>query len=162
LASPSEVVSRGQKRAGCAQNKRTMNVISEKDENGTSNYRKTTNASSTIDEDHLSPPLSQRLRFGSTHSHVGLSHGASNIPSRSSLEKDEERVRTQIERKWRLMHCLQTNVANCLVFIIYLITIETTISCGLTVGLTYYWHLIHKDSTDWYGGSIDFVLLGFG
>lgn len=120
-------------------------------------------ANSSSVKDHPSRFI-QPLRFVSkklNNRHVGLAHGATSAPPHSSLEEVEARVRFQITQEWRLMNCLRVNVANCLVFIVYLITIETVISCGLTVGLTYYWHHVHEDTADWNGGSIDFILLGF-
>ena len=111
LVSPSEVVDKSVQgartwRRPVNETKQTMNSISNKDENVTYNYQKTTNALSSIDEDHPSSNLSQRLRFGSTHRHIELSRGALNTALCSSLEKKEERAKNQMERKWRLMYCL--------------------------------------------------------
>mmetsp|Transcript_10356 Transcript_10356/g.12154 ORF Transcript_10356/g.12154 Transcript_10356/m.12154 type:complete len:461 (-) Transcript_10356:53-1435(-) len=120
-----------------------------------------------IPEDFLTndTPVSQRWRGLGTNNnhdkHVGLAHAAVSAPSRSSLEDDEKRVTNKIARKWRLTHFLQTNVSGLVVLFYYLVTLETIISVGLTIGLTIFWHRKHADSTDFDGGTIDFFFIGF-
>jgi len=103
------------------------------------------------------------LGDGDSHDkHVGLANAAVSAPSHCSLAQDEKRVAQKIAGRWRLTHFLQRTMANLLVLICYLITIETVVSVGLTVGLTFYFHHIKKDNNDAFnGGTIDFVFLGF-
>lgn len=117
--------------------------------------------STTIQSQNVTKP--GRGAHNSEDKHVGFAHVATNASSASSpLGEEEKRVRHQIAQKWWLTQFMQGTFSNCLVFIIYLITAETLISCGLTIGLTYYvWHRNHEDSSEWEGGRIDFVLLGF-
>jgi len=52
--------------------------------------------------------------------------------------------------------------ANLLLFHVFrAVTLETIISCGLTVGLTIYWYLANDSNSNWNGGGMDFVLLAF-
>mmetsp|Transcript_7843 Transcript_7843/g.11370 ORF Transcript_7843/g.11370 Transcript_7843/m.11370 type:complete len:697 (+) Transcript_7843:154-2244(+) len=44
---------------------------------------------------------------------------------------------------------------------LYLVTIETFLTCGLTIGLTMYWYDHHTENSEWSGGGLDFVLLAF-
>lgn len=85
------------------------------------------------------------LGDGDSHDkHVGLANAAVSAPSHCSLAQDEKRVAQKIAGRWRLTHFLQRTMANLLVLICYLITIETVVSVGLTVGLTFYFHHIKK------------------
>jgi hypothetical protein len=43
----------------------------------------------------------------------------------------------------------------------FLVTIETLLSCSITVGLTIYWYYAYPESSDWKGDSLNFVLLAF-
>jgi hypothetical protein len=43
----------------------------------------------------------------------------------------------------------------------YLITLETMLTCALTVALTLFWYYKYKDDPDWQGGGMDFILLAF-
>lgn len=118
------------------------------------------NKMTTIQSQNVTKP--GRGAHNSKDKHVGFAHVAASASSASSpLGEEEKRVRHQVAQKWWLTQFMQANFSNCLVFIIYLITAETLISCGLTIGLTYFWHRNHEDSSEWEGGRIDFVLLGF-
>jgi hypothetical protein len=49
----------------------------------------------------------------------------------------------------------------CVVIYGFLVTIETLLSCSITVGLTIYWYYAYPESSDWKGDSLNFVLLAF-
>lgn len=53
------------------------------------------------------------------------------------------------------------NLAALKVMGYYLITLETILTCLLTVGLTLYWYFNYKDDPEWQGGGMDFILLAF-
>jgi hypothetical protein len=53
------------------------------------------------------------------------------------------------------------NIAAFKVMGYYLITLETLLTCGLTVALTLYWYYTYENDADWQGGGIDFILLAF-
>ena len=69
---------------------------------------------------------------------------------------------------------LRSSTAALLVFLVYLITLETILSCALTIGLTLYWFHQYQEeagggadssstsSSTWNGSGLDWVVLGFG
>ena len=119
---------------------------------------------------------------------VGLGHGANRFSifvKRNSIEQNfknnpnpqnnnnndilfkerEDAIRAKAN-KCTLHEFLITNLATILVFFFHLITLETMLSCVLTVGLTLFWYfhvtLGEIQQSDWSGGGIDWVVLGFG
>jgi len=55
------------------------------------------------------------------------------------VEEHEARVRAQSTSCWLTMF-ITTLMSAIMVFVVYLITLETLLSCALCVGLTVYWH----------------------
>jgi hypothetical protein len=53
------------------------------------------------------------------------------------------------------------NLAALKVMCFYLISLETIITCALTVGLTCYWYYYALDNPAWIGGGMDFIILAF-
>jgi len=57
-------------------------------------------------------------------------------------------------------------MAALLVFLFYLISLESVLSCIFTVGLTIYWYYNAlnnpTEKPGWSGGGLDWVVLGFG
>lgn len=91
---------------------------------------------------------------------VGLGTGAIFMSQSSgAIEMHEKEVRRQ-EQSFFLTRFLTTLVAASLVFVVYLITLETMMSCALSLGLTIFWY--KKGSAETYAGSgMDWVILGF-
>mmetsp|Transcript_692 Transcript_692/g.798 ORF Transcript_692/g.798 Transcript_692/m.798 type:complete len:451 (+) Transcript_692:211-1563(+) len=56
---------------------------------------------------------------------------------------------------------IRSSIASLLVFCVYLITLETVLSCALTLGLTLFWYYTKKASEDFVGGGISWIVLGF-
>lgn len=79
------------------------------------------------------------------------------------LEMDEWDVRQQVERTFGPARFIRDLVASFLAFIVYLITMETILSCALTIALTIVWYKRYGDDLDssWNGGGLDWIVLGF-
>ena len=77
-----------------------------------------------------------------------------------SIEEMEEQARAKaVMNPFALLFL--GNLAALRVMAYYLITLETIISAGLTVGLVLYWYNEYEDDETWSGGSLDFILLSF-
>ena len=69
---------------------------------------------------------------------------SSGTTCRNTLENDEKNVREMTGKNpWTIL--LKNTIAALLVFMYYLISLETLASCGITVGLTLYWYYQYKD-----------------
>ena len=77
-----------------------------------------------------------------------------------SVEALEATARSKVTRNPFYLLFLG-NLAALKVMFYYLITLETIVTCLLTVGLTLYWYTTYKDDEDWEGGGMDFILLAF-
>lgn len=90
-------------------------------------------------------------------------HQPSSYPTNVKISEKEREIRSRANNKNFLVKFFRSNIASILVFFFYLITLETILSCLLTVGLTLYWYIVAKDERvpDWNGGGIDWVVLGF-
>eukprot|EP00977_Amphora_coffeiformis_P006919 scaffold1508_cov178-Amphora_coffeaeformis.AAC.27 len=77
-----------------------------------------------------------------------------------SVEELEMKARTKtLKNPFYLLFL--GNIAALKVMGFYLITLETIVTCLLTVGLTLYWYFEYKDDDTWNGGGMDFILLAF-
>jgi hypothetical protein len=77
-----------------------------------------------------------------------------------SIEEMEDIARYQSTRNpFKLL--VLGNIAAFKVMGYYLITLETLLTCALTVALTLFWYYKYEDDTNWYGGGMDFILLAF-
>jgi hypothetical protein len=83
-----------------------------------------------------------------------------NTPPPISVEELEDKARLQeMTNPWYLI--LLGVLAAFKVMGYYLISIETILTIVLTVGLTLYWYYVYRDSTDWNGGGMDFIIITF-
>ena len=76
----------------------------------------------------------------------------------------EESVRIEATRN-KIGRFVKSNFAAVLVFLIYLVKMESVLSCLMTVGLTLYWYFYAIRlgiDPEWSGSGIDWVVLGFG
>jgi hypothetical protein len=77
-----------------------------------------------------------------------------------SIEEMEDIARYQATRNpFELL--LLGNIAAFKVMGYYLITLETLLTCALTVALTLFWYYQYEDDPNWQGGGMDFILLAF-
>ncbi|KAG7365142.1 hypothetical protein IV203_038345 [Nitzschia inconspicua] len=77
-----------------------------------------------------------------------------------TVEEQEEMVRAmQIRNPFVLL--VLGFYAAFKVMLLYLINMETILSCALTVGLTLYWYDIGRTNEGWNGGGMDYVILAF-
>jgi hypothetical protein len=83
-----------------------------------------------------------------------------NNNNKISVEEQEKRVR-QNQVKHPLLLMVLGFYAAFKVTIIYLINLETLLTCTLSVGLTLYWYDYGIHHEGWNGGSMDYVLLAF-
>eukprot|EP00553_Chaetoceros_curvisetus_P006038 CAMPEP_0204623366 /NCGR_PEP_ID=MMETSP0717-20131115/9096_1 /ASSEMBLY_ACC=CAM_ASM_000666 /TAXON_ID=230516 /ORGANISM="Chaetoceros curvisetus" /LENGTH=505 /DNA_ID=CAMNT_0051638423 /DNA_START=102 /DNA_END=1619 /DNA_ORIENTATION=- len=91
---------------------------------------------------------------------VGLGAGAIVMSQTSgSIEFQETKVRRQ-EDTFLLTRLFTTLWAAALVFVVYLITLETLMSCALSLGLTIFWYK-KGDADTWAGSGMDWIVLGF-
>ena len=109
-------------------------------------------------QQHLQPQQPSPTQTQTTPTTIGVQFG-----------KKEETIRSKAKRtKLKILSIfIKSNIASILVFIFYLITLETILSCLLTVGLMLYWYfyalgLFGTVPDGWSGGGIDWVVLGFG
>lgn len=92
---------------------------------------------------------------------VGLGEAAAGgLNFHGVVEEHEMRVREQ-QRTFLLSRFFTTMMASFMVFIVYLITLETVLSCALCVGLTIFWYQAGDKYESWNGSSMDWVVLGF-
>ena len=79
-------------------------------------------------------------------SHDDLDLEESRFDQSRNLEEDEKLVRNK-SLKNPLWNFCRSSAAALLVFLVYLITLETILSCAFTVGLTLFWFHQYKVST---------------
>jgi hypothetical protein len=77
-----------------------------------------------------------------------------------TVEEKEKLARSQ-SLKNPLTLLFLGNLAALKVFSLYLVSLETLLTCVLTSGLTVYWYLYAENNQDWNGAGMDFVILGF-
>ena len=93
---------------------------------------------------------------------MGLGHGAERMDD-EGLTHEHYLERERIIRAKANKHTIiRSSIASLLVFCVYLITLETVLSCALTLGLTLFWYYTKKASEDFMGGGISWIVLGFG
>ena len=108
---------------------------------------------------------------------VGLGYGAnkvslqmSNIPSvpppnqQFKFSEKEDSIRIKATQN-KIGRAFKSNVAALLIFLNYLVNMESVLSCLMTVGLTLYWYFYAMRlgiDPEWSGSGIDWVVLGFG
>lgn len=91
---------------------------------------------------------------------VGLGAGAIVMSQTSgSIEIQESKVRKE-QDTFLFTRFITTLWAASLVFVVYLITLETLMSCALSLGLTIFWYK-KGDAETWAGSGMDWIILGF-
>lgn len=79
---------------------------------------------------------------------------------KAPIEEMEDHVRaTQIKNPLVLL--VLGFIAAFKVMFIYLMTLETILSCAITIGLTFYWYDYGTTHEGWIGGGMDYVILAF-
>lgn len=95
---------------------------------------------------------------------AGLDHGL-HVPAASAqvFTDKEKQIRNKAKRN-KFLNILRANFAAILVFLFYLISFQTILSCFLTVALTCYWYqyVQNENVSEWSGSNINWVVLGFG
>jgi len=78
-----------------------------------------------------------------------------------SLEELEHSVRKR--RRNSCWSFVRSSTAALLVFLVYLITLETLLSCAFTIALTMFWYHQYTlgSTSSWNGSGMDWVVLGF-
>ena len=100
-------------------------------------------------------------KYDEKNINIGLGEmAAKEMNFHGDVEEHEFRVREQ-QRSFLFTRFFTTLMAACMVFFIYLITLETLLSCALCVGLTIFWYREYGPNDTWNGSSMDFVVLGF-
>lgn len=88
-------------------------------------------------------------------------HNVEKSKSKSiSIEEMEDNARYEALRNPFSLLVLG-NIAAFKVMGYYLITLETMLTCALTVALTLFWYYKYEDDPNWQGGGMDFILLAF-
>lgn len=83
-----------------------------------------------------------------------------------TIEEKEKQLRAK-ENRNPISLLLLGNMAAFKVMLLYLISLETIITCALTAGLIIYWYNIGMgyeeagEAETWSGGGMDFLLVGF-
>jgi hypothetical protein len=81
-------------------------------------------------------------------------------PNDRSVEQMEAEARAHATTNpWALLW--YGNLSAFKVMGYYLITLETIVTCIITVGLTCYWYFTNQNNPNWNGGGLDFILLAF-
>ena len=105
-------------------------------------------------------PVPRGEASASGDSKIGLTRLPQHEQEISVEDIEEEARREAIQNPFKLMYL--GNLAAFRVMVYYLVTLETVLTTALTVGLTIYWYLKHKDKQDdWSGSGLDFILLSF-
>ena len=94
---------------------------------------------------------------------VGLGKGVHDqtyVYEMGTIEEHEKKVRHE-NKSWFLTRFTTTLIAATLVFFFYLITLETLVSCAISVLLTFYWYDKKEDNQNISGSGMDWVVLGF-
>ena len=87
-------------------------------------------------------------------------NASTKLAANITVEEQEARVRAeQLKNPFTLL--ILGNLSALKVMGMYLISLETIISCGLTAGLTYYWYVYGGRDGSWNGGTMNFILLAF-
>ncbi|EEC47974.1 predicted protein [Phaeodactylum tricornutum CCAP 1055/1] len=108
---------------------------------------------------HQYRSMMEKRREWATSAHSHKSATSHVIPQGPSVEELEGKARSKAESNpIKLLYL--GNMAALKVFGYYLITLETILTCAVTVGLTIYWYRAY-DETEWNGGGMDFILLAF-
>jgi len=98
---------------------------------------------------------------GNNSEAVGGRNGAAPDDARlGSVEHHEAEVRNR-QVECALSALFRTLWSAILVFIFFLISFETLMSCALSVGFTYIAIEQNEDNESWQGGSMDWVVIGF-
>lgn len=94
---------------------------------------------------------------------VGLGKGVHDqtyVYEMGTIEEHEKKVRHD-NKSWFLTRFTTTLIAATLVFFFYLITLETLVSCAISVVLTFYWYEKKETNQNVSGSGMDWVVLGF-
>ena len=107
----------------------------------------------------------RRQAFLQTSREMNVSTDTIAVPTNAftTIENKEEIARMK-EMKNPIGLLLLGNLAALKVMVLYLISLETVITCSITAYLIVFWHnlaLEHDDTTKWTGGSMDFIILAF-
>jgi hypothetical protein len=77
-----------------------------------------------------------------------------------NVEEREAFVRAQqVKNPFTLLFL--GNLAALKVMAIFLVSLETIITCALTVGMTLYWYTYGQEHDDWQGGGMNYIILAF-
>lgn len=94
---------------------------------------------------------------------VGLGKGVHDqtyVYEMGTIEEHETKVRHD-NKSWVITRFTTTLIASTLVFFFYLITLETLVSCAISVVLTFYWYDKKETNQNVSGSGMDWVVLGF-
>lgn len=79
--------------------------------------------------------------------------------------EDKEEIARSKEMKNPIALLILGNIAAVKVMVLYLISLETVITCSITAGLIVFWYNLANEHGDtahkWTGGSMDFIILAF-